>query len=131
MVPGASSTSPCRSRPTSSYDVTPPAVAAEMTRQDATITKLAGVLQGTINPSVTGRDRAGAAAGGLAELSRPQLLFRAQPVAPGGWPSDDRLRGIGSAASATVYGENRTVPISSSTITDNFGPYAVHIYQVP
>ena len=42
-----------------------------------------------------------------------------------------RLRGIGSAASATVYGENRTVPISGSTITDNFGPYAVHIYQVP
>ena len=36
-----------------------------------------------------------------------------------------------SAASATVYGENRTVPISGNTITDSFGPYAVHIYRVP
>jgi hypothetical protein len=41
------------------------------------------------------------------------------------------LSGIGSATSATVYGENRTVKISSNTITDNFGPYAVHIYQIP
>jgi hypothetical protein len=41
------------------------------------------------------------------------------------------LHGTGSATSATVYGENRTVQISNDTITDNFGPYAVHIYQVP
>jgi hypothetical protein len=41
------------------------------------------------------------------------------------------LSGVGSATSATVYGENRTVQISGGTISDNFGPYAVHIYQVP
>jgi hypothetical protein len=82
-------------------------------------------------PLVTGRERAGAAAGGLAELSRPQLLFRAHLSARAVSHQAIRLRGIGSAASATVYGENRTVPISGSTITDNFGPYAVHIYQVP
>jgi hypothetical protein len=41
------------------------------------------------------------------------------------------LSGIGSATSATVYGEHRTVAISNNTITDNFGPYAIHIYQVP
>ncbi len=50
---------------------------------------------------------------------------------PAGSHQTIALSGIGSATSATVYGENRTVPISSNTITDNFGPYAVHIYQVP
>jgi hypothetical protein len=40
------------------------------------------------------------------------------------------LSGIGSATVATVLSENRTVMISGSKITDDFGPYAVHIYQV-
>lgn len=113
------------------YDVTPPAVAAEMTRQDATITKLAGVLQGTINPSPLGaaapsplqvawRSSAGHSYFFVLNLS-PRAVNN-QKIA---------LRGVGPATSATVYGENRTVPISSNTITDNFGPYAVHIYQAP
>jgi hypothetical protein len=117
--------------PSFKYDVTPPAVAAEMTRQDATITKLAGVLQGTINP--------------------PSLRAAAPPPLQAAWRTSSghsyffvlnlsptavshqiiALSGIGSATSATVYGENRTVEISNNTITDNFGPYAVHIYQVP
>ena len=45
---------PVQVSPTFSYDVTPPAVAAEMTRQDATITKLARVLQGGIDPPALG-----------------------------------------------------------------------------
>jgi hypothetical protein len=122
---------PVRVTPHFSYDVTPPAVAAEMTRQDATITKLAGVLQGTINPSSLGasapsplqvawRSSAGHSYFFVLNLSPRAVSHQAI-----------RLKGIGSAASATVYGENRTVPISGGTITDNFGPYAVHIYQVP
>ncbi|HXZ74475.1 MAG TPA: hypothetical protein VEH31_26910, partial [Streptosporangiaceae bacterium] len=122
---------PVRVTPHFSYDVTPPAVAAEMTRQDATITKLAGVLQGTINPSSLGatarsplqvawRSSAGHSYFFVLNLS-PRAVSH-QAIA---------LRGVGSAASATVYGENRTVPISGNTISDNFGPYAVHIYQVP
>ena len=122
---------PVQVSPDFKYDVTPPAVAAEMTRQDATITKLAGVLQGTINPSSLGatapsplqmawRSSSGHSYFFVLNLS-PKALNH-QTIA---------LSGIGSAASATVYGENRTVPISSNTITDNFGPYAVHIYQIP
>jgi hypothetical protein len=45
---------PVQVTPHFKYDVTPPAVAAEMTKQDATITKLADVLQGTINPRSLG-----------------------------------------------------------------------------
>jgi len=122
---------PVQVTPHFKYDVTPPAVAAEMTRQDATITKLAGVLQGTINPSSLGatapsplqvawRSSAGHSYFFVLNLS-PRAVGH-QTIA---------LSGIGSATSATVYGEHRAVPISSNTITDNFGPYAIHIYQVP
>jgi len=40
------------------------------------------------------------------------------------------LTGIGAATTAAVHGENRTVAISGAAITDDFGPYAVHIYRV-
>jgi len=122
---------PVQVTPHFKYDVTPPAVAAEMTRQDATITKLASVLQGTINPPSLGatapaplqlawRSSAGRSYFFVLNLSPRAVSHQAIT-----------LRGVGSAASAAVYGENRTVPISNNTITDNFGPYAVHIYQVP
>jgi hypothetical protein len=42
-----------------------------------------------------------------------------------------RLTGAGSATSAAVYGEHRSVPVSGGTITDSFGPYALHIYEIP
>jgi len=122
---------PVQVTPDFKYDVTPPAVAAEMTRQDATITKLAGVLQGTINPRPLGaaappplqvawRSSAGHSYFFVLNLS-PRAVDR-QTIA---------LSGIGPATSATVYGEDRAVKISSNTMTDSFGPYAVHIYQVP
>lgn len=122
---------PVQVTPHFKYDVTPPAVAAEMTRQDATITKLASVLQGTIDPSPLGATapsplqvawRSSAGHSYFFVLNLSPRAVNHQVIA---------LRGIGSAASATVYGENRTVPISGNTIADNFGPYAVHIYQVP
>ena len=122
---------PVRVTPHFSYDVTPPAVAAEMTRQDATITKLASVLQGTINPSSLGAS-APAPLQVAWRSSAGHSYFFVLNLSPRAVSHQGiRLRGIGSAASATIYGENRAVPISGSTITDNFGPYAIHIYQVP
>jgi hypothetical protein len=122
---------PVQVTPDFKYDVTPPAVAAEMTKQDATITKLAGVLQGTINPRSLGATapsplqvawRSSASHSYFFVLNLSPRAVDHQTIA---------LSGIGSATSAAVYGENRTVQISSNTITDNFGPYAIHIYQVP
>jgi hypothetical protein len=40
------------------------------------------------------------------------------------------VAGIGNTV-ATVYGENRTVPVVGGIIVDQFAPAAVHIYQVP
>jgi hypothetical protein len=34
-------------------------------------------------------------------------------------------------ATATVFDETRTVPVVNGVITDNFDPYATHIYQIP
>ena len=41
-----------------------------------------------------------------------------------------KVEGVGSATTAEVYDEDRSVAIVEGTITDDFGPYAVHIYHV-
>ncbi|MBZ5581460.1 MAG: hypothetical protein LAQ30_04505, partial [Acidobacteriia bacterium] len=40
------------------------------------------------------------------------------------------VAGIGDTV-ATVYGENRTVPVVGGVVMDQFAPAAVHIYQIP
>ena len=112
------------------YDATPQDVVDELTLQNGRITQLAPVLQGAINPPNLG-----------AAVSAP--LEAAWRSAPSGKYfivlnlSDSvrngesiALTGVGSAATASVQGENRSVSISGGTITDDFGPYEVHIYRV-
>ena len=42
-----------------------------------------------------------------------------------------RFCGVGIAGTrVTVHGENRTVPVTRSSFTDTFAPYAVHIYAL-
>lgn len=112
------------------YDNTPADVAAEMTKQNATITQLAGVLQGAINPSSVN----------ATVLAPLEVAWRSDPSGKYFFvlnlsnttrnSQTITLSGIGAATVATVYGENRSTPISGGKISDNFGPYAVHIYQV-
>ncbi|HUL25178.1 MAG TPA: hypothetical protein VLW44_05340 [Streptosporangiaceae bacterium] len=122
---------PVQVSPSFQFDVTPPAVAAEMTKQDATITKLASVLQGTINPPSLGATatpplqvawRSSSGHSYFFVLNLSDSTLNGQLI---------KLTGVGSATSAAVYGENRTVPIRASTLIDNFGPYAIHIYEIP
>jgi len=122
---------PVQVTPGFKYDVTPPAVAAEMTRQDATITKLASVLQGPINPPPLGAAAPPPLQAAWRRSSGHSYFFVLNLSPQAADHQTIALRGTGPAASATVYGENRTVQISNDTITDSFGPYAVHIYQVP
>jgi hypothetical protein len=37
----------------------------------------------------------------------------------------------GDNGTATVYNENRTLPITNNTLTDTFTPYQLHVYQLP
>jgi len=41
------------------------------------------------------------------------------------------VSGLTGTQTATVYGENRSVSVSNGALTDNFNPWAVHIYQIP
>jgi len=111
--------------------VTPPAVAAEMAAQDATITKLAGVLQGDIDPPALGATvpaplqvawRSSSGRDYFFVLNLSATTVRDQMIS---------LGGADSATSATVYGEHRSVRVSGGTITDSFGSYALHIYEIP
>ncbi len=118
------------SGPNFGWDGTPPDVAAEMTKQNAIITSLARVLQGPIDP-----------VGIRATVPSPlRVAWRQAPsgkyfivVNPVATPitASIALTVPGSPASATVYRESRTVPVSSGTIRDTFGAFAVHIYVVP
>jgi hypothetical protein len=121
---------PVQVSPSFQSDVTPAAVAAEMTRQDATITKLASVLQGPVNPPPLGATASSPFQVAWRSSSGQSYFFVLNLSDRAVSNQTIKLSGIGSATSATVYGENRTVPISSDTITDNFGPYAIHIYQI-
>jgi hypothetical protein len=116
--------------PTFLFDTTPADVVAEMTKQNAIVTSLAPVLQGTIDP-----------AGISATVSAPlEAAWRGNPSASyffvlnlSNTTHNARtvtLSGIGDAALAVVLNESRSVPIVASAITDNFGPYAVHIYVI-
>lgn len=116
--------------PTFEWDSTPPDVVAEMIAQDNTINSLASILQGPLNPlrlsatvssplQVAWRSSGGDSYFFVLNLSDSTL--NNQTI---------QLGGIGSATTATVLEENRAVPITNETITDNFSPYAVHIYQI-
>jgi hypothetical protein len=122
---------PVQVSPSFQFDVTPPAVAAEMTQQDTTISKLASVLQGTIDPRSLGATAPSPFQVAWRSSSGHSYFF---VLNLSDTTVDDqaiKLTGIGSAAFAAVYGENRKVQIFNGTIVDSFGPYAVHIYQIP
>ncbi len=113
------------------FDTTPPDVVAEMTLQNAKITALASVLQGDINPAGISASvaapldvgwRSTAAYAYLLALNLSGTAQNGRAVA---------LSGTGAVTSATVFGEARTVPISAAAISDDFAPYALHIYIVP
>jgi hypothetical protein len=113
------------------FDATPAAVATEMTTQDATITALAGVLQGTVNPAgISAQVAAPLDAGWRSAAASSYFIV----VNLSGSAQDARtitLGGSATATSANVYGEARSVPIVAGAMHDDFAAYAVHIYVVP
>jgi hypothetical protein len=114
--------------PTFLSDTTPANVVTEMTLQNANITALAAVLQGAVNPAevsatiaapldIGWRDTTGAAYFIAVNLSANTL--DGQSIA---------VSGSDLSETVSVFGESRSVPVSAGTLTDDFAPYAVHIY---
>lgn len=111
------------------WDMTPADVAAELTKQNAVVTKLAPVLQSEINP-----------AGVFASVAAPlRVAWRIVPsgvyiivVNTGGTRILDAAVNVSGAAvttaTAIVYDESRSVPLLSGRLIDTFGPFSRHIY---
>ncbi|MGD0310823.1 MAG: RICIN domain-containing protein [Acidimicrobiales bacterium] len=120
---------PCQVFPHFIYDVTPPANVAEITSDDSLITELTNVLQSPINPqgvNATGSNLAVSTRtfGGSNYYIVLNTTDRQQNNVV------ISLKGTGSASEAAVYNESRSLPVVGGTVTDNFGPYALHIYEV-
>ena len=117
------------SGPNFGWDGTPAEVAAEMTIQNATITALAPVLQGEIDPPGLGATVPGPLQVAWRKAPNGSHFIVVNPVAA---PTTAmvRLSGVGAAASASVFGENRAVDVAQGTLQDRFDAHAVHIYVV-
>ncbi|HVS59049.1 MAG TPA: beta-galactosidase [Candidatus Saccharimonadales bacterium] len=111
-----------------SFDATPSNVVTEMTTQNTTLTALSSVLIDTINPGgmsvnvSTPLEACWRNSGG----KKYAIVLNMSSTATNG--AAITLSGFGSAPSASVYGESRTVTVSGGVITDDFAAYAVHIY---
>jgi hypothetical protein len=102
----------------------------EMTAQNQRITSLASVLQTTINPTSIGF-RSGQPLQATWRVSGSTKYFIVLNVSPTTLTNRSMtVTGFTPSSPFTVVGENRTLP-ASTTLTDTFTPYQVHIYRTP
>jgi len=113
-----------------SNDGTPPDVAAELTIQNQTVTQLATVLQGDINPTTLGATVPAPLQAGWRDAPGGRYFFVVNTKQPTLTNTTITLTGVDGAASASVFGESRTVTLANGQLTDTFGAFAVHIYVV-
>jgi hypothetical protein len=108
----------------------PAANGAELKTQSAVITSLANVIQDKINPSTLSATMSSPAleAGWRDTPSGKYFFVLNTTNAAISGPVTINLTGVGSATTATVYGESRSVSLTGGSFTDTFGPYALHIY---
>jgi len=122
---------PQQFNPSFSYDDTTPAVAAEMTTQDATLKAMGNILLTPNDPSISYMAVSSPLQASWHSyngkmyyivLNLSDNTLSNQSLAISGFDS--------AASSASVYGESRTVAMTNGAFTDTFAPYSVHIYCV-
>jgi hypothetical protein len=111
-------------------DGTPADVAAELTVQNKTVAQLAPVLQGAINPTTVGATVPAPLQAGWRDTPSGKYFFVVNTKQPTLTNAAITLTGVGTATSASVFGESRTVTLANGKLTDTFGAFAVHIYVV-
>jgi hypothetical protein len=114
------------------WDGTPDDVAAEMTTQNSIITSLAWVLQGEINPASMSVVVPKGLEAGWRNSSLGKYVFVVNTSGTSYPNQTITLTGTTGSTTATVVGESRTLPVTGggTTITDSFGAFAVHIYNI-
>ena len=111
-------------------DGTPADVAAELTIQNTTVTQLAPVLQGDINPTTLGASVPAPLQAGWRDAPSGKYFFVVNTKQPTLTNAVITLTGVDTATSASVLNESRTVTLANGKLTDTFGAFAVHIYVV-
>jgi hypothetical protein len=112
-------------------DATPAPVADELAVQNATITALSTVLQDKINPGTVHASTPAVPIDlGWRDTPTGKYFFAVNTGSASLSHVSIALTGIGSASSASVYSESRSVSISGGALVDDFAPYDVHIYVV-
>jgi hypothetical protein len=108
----------------------PQGVSAAMIAQDGILNALGPVLQGAVNPAGASVTVASPLlAGWRIDAAGARWFIVVNPSASAVSSATLTLTGV-TAATASVYNESRTVPISGGAITDAFNAYEVHIYSV-
>ena len=109
-----------------------PTAKAAVAAVNAQITALAPVLntQSLANgATVTSSNPANAPIDIMVKRYQGALYIFAVAMRPVAATGSFNPRGV-TAGTATVRGENRTIPISGGSFSDSFDGYAVHIYQL-
>jgi hypothetical protein len=112
-----------------SYDNTAPDVAVEITNINAQLTSIGAALESPIDPPTAGVT-ANAPLEATWRTFGGHNYYVVFNYSNGTVTQQVALKGAGSAGSATVQGESRSVALSNGTFTDTFAPYQVHIYVV-
>ncbi|HSI33041.1 MAG TPA: beta-galactosidase [Tepidisphaeraceae bacterium] len=111
------------------YDATPANVALEMATQNARLTELAAALVSPMNPS-THAARSDKPMDVGWRVHDGKLYVLALNFSDGPVKAVKITLAGTTATGAQVLGEKRDVRIDGGAITDDFGPYAVHVYRV-
>ena len=124
---------PCAQHCLESYDDTPNDVVDEMKKVNDRLTRLAPVLQRAINPhSADFRGPDDLRLGWRHDVANHQFVFLALNRTGDAKSNVHlQLRGVNTNHRADVAFEGRTLPIGGDgTISDDFGPYELHVYRV-
>ncbi len=111
------------------YDATPPAIVSEMTTVNSHLNDISATLAGPANPSNIAVSVAAPLEAGWRATTTGKLLIVSNPTAQAR-PGVNVSLG-GNAGIAKVWWENRRVNVAAGgTMTDDFAPFAVHVYQI-
>ena len=112
------------------YDNTPADVAAEMTVQDARLSKFGAALLSAQNPTGTSLSANGSIETAWRVYNGHTYYF-ALNLSPNAVNNVSlNTTGLSASQTLTVDGENRNVTLQNGTLIDSFKPYEAHIYVV-
>jgi len=112
------------------FDNTPPEIEAEMMIQNKRIGDLSKVLVSPFDPAELGLNLPAPLEGSWRQVGNKKYFIVMNYSAKAVRGAKIGLVGAGKGGSVSVHGESRSLAMSRGTISDNFGAYETHIYEV-